>query len=316
MADKKISQLTELATTPANDDEFAIVDTDAGETKRITYSTLNTALGGTNTLDEAYDEGGAGLGRSITADSGAVAITVPDTSNNAGLVVTQNDTTNNPNGLEVVNTTTGNAIDVANSGANWDISTENSETFTGGGWNIRGSSTSAKFNYIYATAKDSAGNMDNQGQIYWEWADDTSGSEDGQIMLSVKNNGGSFRNIFIGNPDDITLSTTLNVGLAGSAGTIQSNGSQNLVLQTGNATTGDITIVDGANGDIQVNPNGSGALVMGSLRIKGYTSSTGDPTTTEYPADKDCGIHKNTTSGNVYLAFNDGGSTIKTVVLT
>ena len=39
MADAKISELTELAATPAADDELAIVDTGAGETKRI--STLN-----------------------------------------------------------------------------------------------------------------------------------------------------------------------------------------------------------------------------------------------------------------------------------
>lgn len=45
------------------------------------------------------------------------------------------------------------------------------------------------------------------------------------------------------------------------------------------------------------------------------TSSTADPSTTEYPNDKDAGIHKNTTSGNVYLSYNDGG-TIKKVVLT
>lgn len=45
------------------------------------------------------------------------------------------------------------------------------------------------------------------------------------------------------------------------------------------------------------------------------TSTSADPTTTEYPNDKDAGIHKNTTSGNVYLSYNDGG-TIKKVQLT
>ena len=35
---------------------------------------LFTAVGGSNTLDEAYDEGGAGAGRVITADTGAVVI--------------------------------------------------------------------------------------------------------------------------------------------------------------------------------------------------------------------------------------------------
>lgn len=45
------------------------------------------------------------------------------------------------------------------------------------------------------------------------------------------------------------------------------------------------------------------------------TSTSADPTTTEYPNDKDAGIHKNTTSGNVYLSYNDGG-VIKKVALT
>lgn len=53
----------------------------------------------------------------------------------------------------------------------------------------------------------------------------------------------------------------------------------------------------------------------GGLRLKGYTSAAADPTTTELPADKDCAIHKNTSSGDVFLAFNDGGSTIKKVLL-
>lgn len=55
--------------------------------------------------------------------------------------------------------------------------------------------------------------------------------------------------------------------------------------------------------------------VGGTLRFIAFTSSSGDPTTTLYTTDKDAGIHKNTTSGNVYLAYNDGG-TIKKVQLT
>jgi hypothetical protein len=42
-----------------------------------------------------------------------------------------------------------------------------------------------------------------------------------------------------------------------------------------------------------------------------YTETTADPTTTEIPNDKEFGLHKNTTSGNVYLAFNNGGTILK-----
>jgi hypothetical protein len=64
---------------------------------------------GDNTLDNAYDQGGAGAGRTIDADSGAVAITVSDTDNNVGLIVTQNDTTSDPTAVQIVS-----AADAAN----------------------------------------------------------------------------------------------------------------------------------------------------------------------------------------------------------
>ena len=42
MADSKISELTAL-TSPASDDVLAIVDTDAGVTKKITVSNLQSS---------------------------------------------------------------------------------------------------------------------------------------------------------------------------------------------------------------------------------------------------------------------------------
>ena len=50
------------------------------------------------------------------------------------------------------------------------------------------------------------------------------------------------------------------------------------------------------------------------IRLLGVIQTTADPTTTELPSASDCAIHKNTTSGKVYLAYNDGG-TIKKVEL-
>lgn len=51
------------------------------------------------------------------------------------------------------------------------------------------------------------------------------------------------------------------------------------------------------------------------LRIMGYTSTAFDPDTSELPSSGDVCIHKNTASGFVFLAFNDGG-VIKAVQLT
>lgn len=76
--------------------------------------TLSTGAGGGNTLDQAYDEGGAGAGRAIDADSGAVTITVADTDNNEVLTLTQNDVTNNPHTLLITNTGTGDSLSITN----------------------------------------------------------------------------------------------------------------------------------------------------------------------------------------------------------
>ncbi len=65
------------------------------------------------------------------------------------------------------------------------------------------------------------------------------------------------------------------------------------------------------SGDLSV---GSGGIKVGGLTLIGYTSSTAAPTTTELPTDKDLAIHKDTNTGNVYLAFNDGGSIVSTLL--
>ena len=81
--------------------------------------TLRTAAAaGDNTLDAAYDEGGAGAGRAIDVDSGAVQFIVSDTDNNGVLELTQNDTTNNPDVLTFSNAGTGADI----TADNWSVS--------------------------------------------------------------------------------------------------------------------------------------------------------------------------------------------------
>jgi len=85
------------------------------------------------TLDGAYDQGGAGSGRTVTVDSGAVAFTTTDAANNTGLIVTQADTaaatavqivgsqaTANAIGLDIDSQTTGR--DIEGTGASWFVS--------------------------------------------------------------------------------------------------------------------------------------------------------------------------------------------------
>jgi hypothetical protein len=79
----------------------------------------------------------------------------------------------------------------------------------------------------------------------------------------------------------------------------------------------------GGAGNDWLNMNSSGAMTIdqdltlnNSINISGtinqQTSSAADPTTTEFANDGDWGIHENTTSGNIYLAFNNGGVIVKT----
>lgn len=66
--------------------------------------------GGGVTLTGAYNFGGAGVGRSIYADTGAVEIVSPDASNNAALKLLQQDVTNDKDALDIYNAGTGYSI--------------------------------------------------------------------------------------------------------------------------------------------------------------------------------------------------------------
>lgn len=95
--------------------EWDTFETNFGEVSL--FNALNQVAGmGGVTLDDAYDFGGAGVGRAIIADTGAVTITVPIGSNNAGLELIQNNTTHSPNGLLVTNAANGNGIFIDSNG--------------------------------------------------------------------------------------------------------------------------------------------------------------------------------------------------------
>jgi hypothetical protein len=88
----------------------------------------------------------------------------------------------------------------------------------------------------------------------------------------------------------------------------------NLAIIDGNTSAFPLLITAGApSGSLSI--GGSGFVSFGALRLVGRTATAADPTTTELPTDKDVGIHKNTSSGSVFLAYNDGGA-IKKVELT
>ncbi len=67
--------------------------------------------------------------------------------------------------------------------------------------------------------------------------------------------------------DGTTVKGLFTVGSGAANGTIQSNGNYDLILQTGNITTGSITISDGANANINISPNGSGVINLVSNQV-------------------------------------------------
>jgi hypothetical protein len=72
-----------------------------------TLSWASVSGSGDNTLDDAYDEGGAGAGKKIEVDSGAVELEVDDASNNGALLLDMDDVTNNPDVLTITNAGSG-----------------------------------------------------------------------------------------------------------------------------------------------------------------------------------------------------------------
>lgn len=89
--------------------------------------------------------------------------------------------------------------------------------------------------------------------------------------------------------------------------------------RTVTVNSGQPIVISGPGGETLFSVIGDIAItgeleLANNLRHLGLTSTAADPTLVEYPSDKDYGLHKNTTSGDVFLTYNDGG-TIKKVTL-
>lgn len=210
--------------------------------------------GGANTLDAAYDQGGAGLGRSITADSGAVEITVPAAGNNVGLIVNQNDTTNNPTAMTIYNTGTGAELRLESESGSPQIYFHSNRDL------IPNNTRMAHLTFVFES--DTAADV-QFGEIVYFVADDTNASEDGYYEFQSVQAGSNTTLLRIG--DGVN---GLSVGSSTASGVVESGGDTDLVLQTGNATTGSITITDGANGNITLAPNGTGQVLYGSSEVR------------------------------------------------
>lgn len=232
--------------------------------------TWSTPATGGGTLDQSYDTGGAGAGRAITADSGAVQITVPNAANSKALVIYPNDVTNDPLALQVgadsPKVTPETIVQYNDTGG---LASDWSFNVAGGGYpviNLQATGgtlgaptqtqTGTYMGEIAGRFYDSVNFQEKGFSQIFRISDVTNGSEDTYIDTLLYRAG-----IF-----DVAfrISTAINGILVGSSatnGTVSSNGNNDLVLQTGNGTTGNITIADGVNGNITLAPNGSGHVI-------------------------------------------------------
>ena len=66
-----------------------------------------------------------------------------------------------------------------------------------------------------------------------------------------------------------------------SSGIYQSNGDSDVILKTGNTTTGNITIANGANGNINIQPDGTGQVIIDDLKFPAADGSANQVLTTD-----------------------------------
>ena len=67
---------------------------------------------------------------------------------------------------------------------------------------------------------------------------------------------------------------TVRVGDSDAAANIASNGDNDLILKTGNSTTGTMQITDGANGNITLAPNGTGFVGVPNILFSTTATDT------------------------------------------
>lgn len=113
---------------------------------------------------------------------------------------------------------------------------------------------------VLALGEDSASNTQEYGRLDFVIVDPTSTTESGRIDMYAANASGTSTLAAAVKHDGSNGIIEAGDGVA--SGVLQSSGNFDVILRTGNSTTGSVTIVDGANGDIALAPNGAGAVTV------------------------------------------------------
>lgn len=127
------------------------------------------------------------------------------------------------------------------------------------------STTPAAFDIILI--QQAYGNNSTPAKVeYGSWnvmvVSPTAGAESSLIAFNTYYGGANDTRFWIGSDFNKEING-IGVGHSGTTAVISSSGNNDLRLQTGNTTTGNITITDGANGAITLTPDGTGKVVAG-----------------------------------------------------
>ncbi len=299
----------------ATDDSNGVIDA------YVHVGRANVAAASGNTLDQSYDQGGAGLGRTITADTGAVVIQNTDADTTNILEINKSPSAGAAgDGIDITMgaNATGVGIDINNSGSGSDIDGTSST------WSVSKAGVAA-FATINAADINSAASGNTALTI------DAAGT--GTITVGGTSTGA----ITLGRATTLSAGATITTGgLTVSAGGITSAGDEThtVAATTGNGilidgstvTTGnvvrieyDATLAAGGFGALSITEDGSEVFVIaedGNVTIAGTASGTaaitltaGDLTITSGNATMTLG---NLTMTDGDLDMNEGKLTIDT----
>lgn len=129
---------------------------------------------------------------------------------------------------------------------------------------------------ILFTAQDDANAAETYARIDVVIRDKTAANPDASLVFYADKAGTNTQLLEIG--WDSIGGTTLNgilVGDNAASAYVSSLGNFDLILKTGNSTTGNITLTDGANGAITLTPNGSGKVDIAGPALMSKTESIG-----------------------------------------
>jgi hypothetical protein len=123
-----------------------------------------------------------------------------------------------------------------------------------------------------------------------------------------------------GTGDVVLQADTIRIGDNNATATITTFGTGDLVLNTGNgATTGSITVTQGANANISITPNGTGATVVKNLEYNEFVHDLGTTSGTITPNAANGNVQTITLNGNLTInAFTSpvSGQTITLIITT